>query len=379
MAKSIIQRIDRNLALRLREARKEVGLSTRAVSEKLPRGLVVSHASIAAYENGTTSPSIDVLGGLATVYQRPLNWFLEDRDSLSGFRYRNLRSRVSLSEQRVFEAQAGKWAEAYFKLEKYLSDTERRQLACEVNRETTPHELAEKIRKDILQLDDDQPIQNMVDVLESFSAWALELKAGFGTDGAAARHGDETVVLINTNVTSECVRWNAAHELAHHLYAECKQDLGWTDGEVEKRAYLFAARLLLPESQLNAAFAGKSFLRLIQFRERFGVSLSAMIHMAEKDGIINSTTSRWLLSEMIKRGWKNNEPGFILRDRAIGFEMMLEAATQTKQITWADAERITGIREKELRERLLNAASPEWVQEERRDVPTLKFPPSSER
>lgn len=120
MAKTVVTRVDRNLARRLREARREAGLSTRAVADRLPRRLKVSHTTIASYESGSTVPPIDVLGALADLYTRTLNWFLDSRDTISDFRYWNLRSRAPLTERRKFEAQAGKWADAYMKLYRQL-------------------------------------------------------------------------------------------------------------------------------------------------------------------------------------------------------------------------------------------------------------------
>jgi Zn-dependent peptidase ImmA (M78 family) len=358
MAKNIVHRVSLNLARRLREARRETGLSTRAVAARLPRRFAVSHATIASYENGTTVPPVDLLGVLANFYKRPLNWFLEDRDTLGEFRYRNLPSRVPLTEKRQFEAIAGKWAEAYLKLDRFLSaDRLRRSEVVDANSESVPEKLATLIRRDHLRLDDDQPIQNMIGVLETFSAWALEVKAPFSTDSAAARLGDNFVVVVNPVITNERVRLIAAHELAHVLYDSCKGPEGWSDDHVEGLAYRFASSLLLPDSQLREAFKDRSFLKLIQYKEKFGVSLIAMIYMAEKSGVITSTVSRRLWSEVARRGWRQREPGYVWRDRAIGFEMMLESAIVTKALSWADAERVTGIREPELRRRLEDALS----------------------
>jgi len=377
VSKNVILRLDRNLARRLREARREVGISTRTASQRLPKKIAVSHVTIASYEKGLTTPPINVLGAMAALYQRPINWFLENRETLSGFRYRNLHARVPLSDQRQFEAIAGKWAEAYFALENHLKIHRPKRTMARMEREDlSPEKLAEMVRTEHLNLDDNQPISNVVSVLESFSAWALEIKASFGVDSAAARHGDEFVMVINPEVASDCIRMNAAHELAHVLYADCKQSFDWSDDEVEQRAYLFAAPLLLPESQLKEAFVGKSFLKLIQYKEKFGISLAAMIYMAEKARIINSSVARWLCAEMIKRGWRQNEPGYVWRDRAIGFEMMLESAIQMKILTWEEAERVTGIRESELRQRLANVMQIETKQDDGDEGrPTLKFSP----
>jgi Zn-dependent peptidase ImmA (M78 family) len=144
----------------------------------------------------------------------------------------------------------------------------------------------------------------------------------------------------------------AAQELAYILYRDVQQTLGLSAAAVEKRAYDFATALLLPHSQLIKAFEAKSLLKLFEYKERFGLSLAAMIHMAERTRLISTTVSRALWSDVVKRGWQRNEPGYVWRDRAITFEMMLDAAIQTKRITWADAERVTGIRENELQERI---------------------------
>ena len=113
-------RVDRNLGRRLREARREIGLTTREVCKKLPSRLAVSHTTLTSYENGMTVPPVTVLAALADIYGRTLTWFLENRDSLSTFRYINIGSRVPLREQRQFEAVACKWADAYLNLRQHL-------------------------------------------------------------------------------------------------------------------------------------------------------------------------------------------------------------------------------------------------------------------
>lgn len=353
MAKTIVARVDRNLARRLREARREAGLSTRAVCDKLPRRFSVSKTTISSYENGVTTPPIDVLAALADLYSRPLNWFLDARETLTGFRYRNLKQRSSVNEKRQFEATAGKWAEAYLKLDRFLASPCQRDLKLQESELVLPPaEMAMAIRRNILNLDDNQRIENVVHVLESFATWALEVRTSLGIDGASALHGSNNIVILNPDVSNDRLRMTAAIELALTLFRGLQTNLGVNEALVEDNAYDFATALLLPHSQLVEAFRHKSLLRLFEFKERFGVSLAAMIHVAEKHRVISTTLSRGLWSEVIKRGWQRNEPGFVWRDRAISFEMMLESAIKTKQITWEDAERITGIRADELRQRI---------------------------
>jgi Zn-dependent peptidase ImmA (M78 family) len=358
MAKNIVNRVDRNLARRLREARRETGLSVRAVAAGLPAKLAVSHVTIGGYERGVTKPTIHVLAALADLYGRTLNWFLDQREGLSDFRYRNLKSRVPVGDQRQFEAQAAKWIDAYIRLEKHLCPKRRPDRAKQLDsgHDLRPEFLAAAVRRS-LNLEDSQPIDNTVSVLESFSALAMELRTTFGIDGAAAKHGNDFVVVLNPEANNDRLRMNAAYELAHLLYDEHKQDLGWSNTAIEQRAYEFASLLLIPESQLTRAFDGKSFLRLVEYKERFGVSLANMIYRGEKSGVINSTAARAMIAEMTRQGGSKAEPGFIWRDRAISFEKMLESAIQTKTLTWIEAEQITGVREGELRQRLADAIS----------------------
>lgn len=381
VAKSIISRVDRNLARRLREARREVGMSTRAVVAKLPKRAAISHATLASYENGVTTPPVDILAALAGIYRRSLNWFLDARDPLTGFRYRNLGARVGLGEQRQYAAIAGKWADAYFNLERHLN--QQRQVSVLTSPQGfTATSLAEAVRRQSLHLDDRQPVQNTICALESFSAWALELRATFGVDGAAAKLCDEPVVIINPEIANDRLRMNATIELAYVLFETTNFSTGLIEPEIERQAYEFACSLLMPESQLRAAFEGNSVLRLIEYKERFGMSLGAMLHRAEKLKIINTTAYRWLWAEFGRRGWRQKEPGYVWRDRAIGFEMLLESSIHSKRLTWADVERITGVQELELRTRLEEAMSGIAHKPENEELPksaTLKFLRTEER
>src|SRR5713226_4506168 len=110
-----------SLARKLKAARSLTGMSTRTVARKLMRRFPISHATIANYESGRTVPPMDVLAALADLYERPLNWFMERGRSLTGVRYRNLKSRVRVAELHRFEADVQRWVDAYVALEGRLN------------------------------------------------------------------------------------------------------------------------------------------------------------------------------------------------------------------------------------------------------------------
>src|SRR5690242_2150092 len=101
-------------------ARKGAGLSTRAVVEKLKGVFAVSHATIANYEKGRSLPNIAVLSVLASIYDRPLNWFLDRGATLTGVQYRNQPSKLHASDKHWFEAESLRWLEGYARLERHL-------------------------------------------------------------------------------------------------------------------------------------------------------------------------------------------------------------------------------------------------------------------
>ena len=111
-----------NLAQKLKTARSLTGLSTRAVAAKISGRYPISHATLANYESGRSTPPLEILAVLANIYDRPINWFLESGKSLTGVRYRNLKSRVRISELHMYEAEVQRWIDAYMTLEERLMD-----------------------------------------------------------------------------------------------------------------------------------------------------------------------------------------------------------------------------------------------------------------
>src|SRR6185503_20243098 len=109
-----------SLANKLKAARSFTGMSTRAVATKLTRPFPISHATIANYESGRSTPPLDILAALAELYDRPLNWFLEHGKCLTGVRYRNLKSKVRMADLYRFEADVQRWVDAYATLEQRL-------------------------------------------------------------------------------------------------------------------------------------------------------------------------------------------------------------------------------------------------------------------
>lgn len=345
-----------HLAIKLKQARLATGDSTRKVAEKLAARVKVSHTTLTNYEAGRSHPTMDVLAGLAALYDRPINWFLSQSLTLRNVRYRNRKSRVKLNDLARYESHAIKWLQAYRSLEDTLNQPLRGEYAGFRFEDGESGADAAKRLREKMGLDPHEKITSVADLLEQLGVRAIELPTDLAVDGLAAlaeSDGNEYVVALNSTVSSDRARLNAAHEVGHVLAGDCDSDDIDNRGPNEDRAFDFASHLLLTDEMLKLAFAEKSMVRLVQFKERFGISVSAMIYRAQsrKPALISEDMAKKIWIEINRRGWRKNEPGYVAEDRSVRFERMLDAALLEGKLTLDQAAELSGVRADELKER----------------------------
>ena len=344
-----------HLSLKLKQARQAVGLSTRKVAERLPERVRVSHATLTNYEADKSQPTMDVLSALARVYDRPINWFLTESITLKHVRYRNRKSRVRQNELARYESHAIKWFQAYASLESKLNEPMDGDLADFRFEEGESGADAARRLRERLNLDPEDKIISVADLLERLGVRAIELPTALAIDGFAAWTGREYVVALNSTVSSDRARLNAAHEVGHVLAGDCDHETTDIDnrGPREDRAFDFASHLLLTDEMLKIAFKEKSMVRLVQFKERYGISVASMIYRAQDKRLklITPAVAKRIWIEINRRGWRQNEPGHVAEDRSVRFERLLDAALIEERLTMEQAAELAGVRADELRER----------------------------
>jgi Zn-dependent peptidase ImmA (M78 family) len=339
-----------SLGQRLLSARQTAGFSTRIVAERLKPHVSVSHATLANYEKDATRPPIDVMTALATLYQRPLNWFLGNGATLSGVRYRNLKSKVGVKDRQKFEGECQRWLDAYVSIENHLGDALTVDLKFSATDGESPADAASRLRRHTLNLDETDRLPSVVEVLERMGCRVMESETDLAIDGLAAMLGNESVVVLNGEVSNDRARMNAAHELGHIVNGDCGDDE--EDRNEERAAFEFASHLLLTSAMLREAFKRKSVVDLVRFKERFGISLAAMVYRAKEERLIRESEAKNLWVEFSKRGWRSKEPGQVWADRATRFEAIIDGAIVGGKATLASLAEVAGVREDELRRRL---------------------------
>lgn len=153
--------------------------------------------------------------------------------------------------------------------------------------------------------------------------------------------GSFHVFLGTDSSTAVRSRFDAAHELGHlilhsHLSKKYLDDKGTKKHSlIEGQAYRFASAFLMPADSFRADVWMTSLEALLSLKERWKVSVGAMIMRCSQLGIVQEDQTRRLWINYNRR-WKNAEP----KDDKIPFEspqlmkqcfdMLIESKLKTK-------------------------------------------------
>jgi len=273
---------------------------------------------------------------------------------ITGARYRCLKS-VRVKDKRRYAGEASGWFRAYFAAEKILDEVLVPTHSDFVVRANEPgHAVAKNLRKDLGL--GDHPVPSVIHLLEAFGIRVIQVPTSARIDEVAGYFNEAPIVVINPSLSNDRIRLNAAHALGHHLFKDCckgKASLG--EKETESRAFDFASYLLLPEKVLRQALKLQSMVRLVQFKERFGISLAAMIYRARKSKLIPKSLYKHLWITFGGLGWRQEEPGRVASDRPVRMEVLIDSAVSSKKMTYADVAHLAAVDEPVVLQRVINA------------------------
>jgi Zn-dependent peptidase ImmA (M78 family) len=363
----------RSIAERLSAARDTTGMSTRVVSHRLKElGLNVSHTSLLNYEAAKLPAPVALIDALATVYGRPREWFLHVGPMLSNVRYRALKA-VKVADKRAFEGEALGWFQGYLEVEKAVDDPLTMPMGkFKVKSSESGADVANRVREHYKLKD--YPVPSIMRLVENFGVRVIQIHTDARIDGIAAWLGSVPVVAVNQSLSNDRIRMNAAHELGHHLFEDCAEGATLPHDEIERRAMEFASHLLIPDAALRAAFALQSMVRLVQYKERFGISLAAMLHRAERSRLLPKNLAKALWIKFGELGWRKDEPGYVPPDRPVRMEALFDAAVHRKKMTLGELAAIAGVNERAVRQRVFLAMGGSLEAfEPRRDTSSLRI------
>jgi Zn-dependent peptidase ImmA (M78 family)/transcriptional regulator with XRE-family HTH domain len=165
-----------------------------------------------------------------------------------------------------------------------------------------------------------EPIANVTATLEDHLVHVLEIDGDHRFDGISAVARDHTDVIAAAAVVSdrkaagERQRLNLAHELGHLVLNVNRLP----DDQIEAAAFRFGAALLAPAEVVRQDVGNRrSFIaqeELLLLKQRFGMSMQALLFRLRTLGIINESYYKQWCIEINRQGWRREEPLRLLRE-----------------------------------------------------------------
>lgn len=302
--------------------------------KKLAESIGVAPLSLSRYENGKSQPTQDNVKSLSSILGFPVGFFYGDDIDIPSLETTSFRSLTSMS------ATIGKAALAagsiaftlydWFNERFDFPDTDVPDFSGEA-----PHTAARNLRA-FWGLGE-RPIGNMVHLLESKGIRVFSLAENTTKVNAYTLWRDDLpFVFLNTYMSPEKSRFDAAHELGHLVLHRDRQVTG---REAEDEANAFASELLMPKSGVLANFRQVLGLPdLIRDKKLWLVSLMALNYRYHKLGLISDWKNRDLYIQATQNGYHKNEPSGISRE-------VSQAWSKVLQMLWSEGVRLENIAE----------------------------------
>lgn len=271
----------------------------------------VTPAAISQFERGQARPTVPVVAAISLALGVPAEFFTLDRPlqpgSASSPHFRSLRTTSQLQRDRAL-AFAELAADVLSALEQKVELPQPLLPDLRAPESPTPEEIADLAiqTRAFFELEPG-PVPHVVRLLETAGVLVLRLpESSQAVDAFSAHLPTRPVVLLNpAKGDSARARFDAAHELAHlvmHFDATAGSRI------VEKEAHSFAAEFLTPAEEIIEELPRRlDWPKLHLLKQRWGVSLKALVYRAHHLGVITPNAYRRGLQQL--KDWGYPEPG----------------------------------------------------------------------
>lgn len=323
-------------AQRLTQARKMRGLSLRALAEKLEGQ--ISHNALHKYEMARMMPDSDVLVAVADALNQDVDFFFREPSlKLEGLQFRKASKLRAREEQAICE-RAVDYFERQREIEELLGIASRFEnpLAnLTVHNGEEVEAAAANLRKS-WRLGED-PLPNVREMLEAKGIMVFEVEAPESFNGCAG-HADGHPAMVLAHWLDRDLprkRFTALHEVGH-LLLKLPEKLG--PREQEAICHRFAGAMLIPQRVFVAELGGHrqhvSIAELVSLKERYGISIAAIMHRALDLGLITPAIYKRYCILSRKKGWHKKEPGtYAGRESSARFEQLVVRAASEAVIS----------------------------------------------
>lgn len=303
--------------------------------KQLSKNLGVTEQAIWQYENGYTSPKLQTINALKSMFHVKTKYFYTDDILIDTRSQENINMMNIAYRSKILHAVSKTRAEAKHLefLDVFVDELTasisyptlkviklREQVMKYVNdtndpRETQIEQIAKLARK-WLGLSNDTN-DNLMFLIEKSGVFIFEKAIGEEIDAYSlwTKHDRPYIILGNLKRSAVRRNFDLAHELGH-LLLHCHVEFANLDRKehthIEKEANTFAGAFLLPEEAFSSGM--KTVKRLtnpdayIELKEKWHVSIQVLAYRAESLGIMEPKSHRNFYAALHRKGYLKQEP-----------------------------------------------------------------------
>lgn len=304
---------------RLIQARLIRGFSRQEIADAFE----ITRQAVSQYENGICRPKPEVMRQYQTYLDMPLNFFYSQplQKTNTAFHFRKLQKSTN-TEQGCTAVRLGFMAEVYSYFSKYMEFPEtnipmKNEYDC--YNEAEIEAIATQVRNQWNLKG--RPIKNITALMENYGCIISKFSCKKNVDIDACSkifdlNGEARpfIALISDTGVSSCrERFSLAHELGHmilHSWADVDYTKNKAEhNRIEAEANYFAGAFLLPFDEFSReALSCSSIDSFIALKDRWKVSIGAMIVRAKNLSIISENQAKYLFKQINLRGIRKKEP-----------------------------------------------------------------------
>jgi Zn-dependent peptidase ImmA (M78 family)/DNA-binding XRE family transcriptional regulator len=148
------------------------------------------------------------------------------------------------------------------------------------------------------------PLRSVIDTVES--AGGIVIRTQFASEKIDAVSlwvpGSPPFFFMNETIPGDRWRWSLTHELGHAIMHATPTP------DQEKEADRFASEFLMPADEIRPELEHLTMAKLADLKERWRVSMQALIRRAYQVGAITERQQRSFFMRMSQMGYRKSEP-----------------------------------------------------------------------
>ena len=300
---------------RIKQARLLAEMTQKRLADRLTeRGYPVTAAAISKYEKGKSYPPAQFLLLASGELNVRSTYFSHQPEMCVRWKLFRKHNRLGKTMQDAIMSNAADLAELHIDLYSLLYPNRSTNLPppLKVDSYQGSETAADQLRTQ-WELGD-RPLDNLVQTAEDRGVVVISWDKSGDFNGLSGWCGDYPVTVINTNRSTDRIRFNLAHEIGHLVM----DNSDVSAKEEEHLAHRFAASFLVPAEHARYELGSKrgriDWGELMMLKRKYGLSMAAWLMRARDLGIITPNLYTAMFIELNSKGWRKKEPVEYLGD-----------------------------------------------------------------